>query len=675
MSRKKPSLIIEKNIRIRIYIISALLWVSILGLVVVAYRVQITHGKDYVSKADLQHLRNVAISSSRGIIYDRNQSPLAVTDEVYSVIANPKAITDPIHTAKKLTTLINDLNVKRLEKRLASSRYFAWIKRHIDNKTAQNIKKEKLKGIQLIKEPRRFYPERKLAGTVLGFADRDNNGIDGIELSLDSILNSSILHHRAVRDVRGRTMLKALSSVDEITHTEPSVTLTLDRVIQFIVERALQEAIQKYEASSGSVVIINVADGSLLALASFPTYNPNNPSKDVLLGARNRTITDTYETGSVMKVFTLASALEAGVVTPDTRINVHNGRFRVSTTIIRDVYKNKSLTIGGILKRSSNVGSVKVAQQLGAQPLYESLVAFGFGKKTGIRLPGERHGKLKPFKTWSTLDLASISFGYGITTTVLQLASAISVIGAKGILHTPHIIQSMTNHDGIIEIPKRKPSRSIVSEKTASQMLTMLHSVFDKGKQGGTAQNISIKGYDAGGKTGTSFKVDPDTKQYDHKRYLASFIGLAPIQNPLIAIAILIDEPKGKFHSGSTVAGPVFKRIVEETLRYLNAPMYKQKSTPTTTNVTSSATIQASIPLSHETPVLKQTQPALNIQDTTVVPDFTGMNLRQALTLSKKTGLSITTEGTGLVIDQSIAFGTAITTNTCHLILRHPEHP
>jgi cell division protein FtsI (penicillin-binding protein 3) len=369
----------------------------------------------------------------------------------------------------------------------------------------------------------------------------------------------------ALRDARGRTML-----ADGVADTEPGATvhLTLDRSIQAIAETALAEAVTTNHAKSGVAVVLDVATSRVLAMASVPSYDPNSDARP----ARDRAVVDTYEAGSVMKVFGIAAALDAGVVAPDTELDLGGGQLKIGPKVIRDLHNDPYLTVAGVIKRSSNVGAAKIALKFGREHVYAALKRFGFGARTGIELPGEQAGTLRDGRKWHDIDLATIAYGYGLTVTPLQIAAALAAIGNGGLYREPRVVDRVADSDGVVLYRGHGDERRVISEKTAEQMLAMLASVFDKGKQPGTAASIVVPGFRCGGKTGTAYKYDPETKQYALDRYLSSFAGLAPIDHPRLAIVVLVDDPMGGDHYGGKVAGPVFAAIASEALRYLGVP-------------------------------------------------------------------------------------------------------
>jgi cell division protein FtsI (penicillin-binding protein 3) len=445
------------------------------------------------------------------------------------------------------------------------------------------------------------------------------------------------------------------------------VHLSLDRTIQAISEAALEQTIVANKAKSGVAVVIEVETGRVLALASYPTYDPN--SGHVPEGARDKPVTDAYEACSVMKVFSIATALEDGVVTPDSEFPIGSS-FQVTRGVhpITDVHSFPSLTVAGIIKHSSNIGAAKIALRLGAQRLYEGYKKLGFGAKTGIEMPGEQVGMLRKGETWREVELATMSYGYGLTVTPLQIAAALASIGNHGIYHAPRIVDSVVDADGTVIYRGHGEERRVLSQKVADQMLPILAGVFDKGLDGGTAKNIDVPGFDCGGKTGTAYKFDPATRHYATDRYLASFAGLAPINQPRLAIVVQVDEPSAGVHYGGDVSGPVFATIASESLRYLGVPgspiIPRDKEgkalvmlDPTGRPLHDAQGNYIPVPQPPKKakpakpaapPVVEEVEPA----PAPDVPDFTGMGVSRALDEARKVHLDIEMEGSGVVVEQ-----------------------
>jgi cell division protein FtsI (penicillin-binding protein 3) len=404
---------------------------------------------------------------------------------------------------------------------------------------------------------------------VVGLANIDGEGLDGIEYALDGLLAGARARGAAMRDARGRTMLS-----DGVVAAVPGATvqLTIDRTIQVIADDALAASVGANKAMSGVAVVLDVRTGAVLAMASAPGYDPNLP--DPRHGARNRAVTDAYEIGSVMKVFTVAAALDAGVTRPDEHWDVEYGSWQAPGKRITDVHHDPELTTAGIIKRSSNVGAVKIALRLGRERVHAGLARFGFGQPTGIELPGERGGTMREASTWREVELVTAAYGYGYTVTPLQIAAAMAAIGNGGQYRAPRVIAAVTRADGTVEDRPLPEPRQVISAKTAAQMVEILGSVFDGAgtKHAGTAASVWVPGWKCGGKTGTAHKYDAAIRGYSPDHYLSSFAGLAPIADPRLAIVVVVDDPSGGDYFGGKVAGPVFATIASATLRYLGIP-------------------------------------------------------------------------------------------------------
>jgi cell division protein FtsI (penicillin-binding protein 3) len=563
---------VSKAARVRARTAAALVSALILGVGYKAWGLQVESSEKFREQALRQHVHTVEIPAPRGAILDARGRPLAISADAESVWADPRAVVDVAGSAERVAAALG-LEVNVVEARLASRKRFAWIARHVTPEQAKAVRALKLAGIEVAHEPRRWYPERSTGGTVIGFAGLDGNGLDGLELQMDAVLTGQKARFAAIRDARGKTMMS-----DGLTEAVPGATvqLTLDATIQHIADEALAAAVTENKAKGGTAVVLDVATGGVLAMSSLPTYDPNDPAKAVQARARNRAVTDSYEIGSIMKIFNVSLALDAGVTRPDELWNVENGRWAIPGKTITDVHGASVLTTTGIIKRSSNVGAAKIGMRLGRDRLYAGLKRFGFGTPTGIELPGEQAGKIRNGATWRDIELATISYGYGLTVTPIQVAAGLAAVGNGGVYHEPRLIERVTSADGTLLYQRRDDGRAVIKPVTAAQMRAMLAAVFEKATKGehdgGTAAGIDVPGFHAGGKTATAHKWDPAIKTYALRRYLSSFAGLVPIAAPRLAIVVVIDEPDPARHFGGQVAGPVFGAIASQSLRYLGVP-------------------------------------------------------------------------------------------------------
>jgi cell division protein FtsI (penicillin-binding protein 3) len=413
------------------------------------------------------------------------------------------------------------------------------------------------------REPRRFYPNRSLAATVMGRSGADGNGLDGVELALDKQLRGTTSSVQGVRDALGRD-IAVEGSVDGPSTSGNDAVLTIDRYLTFITERALAAGAAEHHAKGAVAIMMDPRTGEVLAMASVPTFNPNEPGTAADAEARNRAITDTYEPGSTMKTFTIASALDAGVVKPDDRFDCLMGRMMVGKYSIHDTHGHGVLTVAEVFKFSSNIGATKIARRLGRDAFADALGRFGFGHPTGIGLPGERGGVVRPVEKWGDIGFANISFGQGIAVTPLQMIAGVSAIAGGGVYRQPHIVARVVEPDGTIDAPAVAPDHRVMSPHAARTMLEIMKGVVEKG---GTAPQAAIDGYTVGGKTGTAQKVA--NGHYDASKWVSSFIGVVPIEDPRLAIIVVVDEPQGS-HLGGVVAAPIFKEIAVDALRYLH---------------------------------------------------------------------------------------------------------
>jgi cell division protein FtsI (penicillin-binding protein 3) len=643
-----------------------------LGLVGVGYKawaLQVDDGAKYRALAERQHAMRLDIPAPRGEVTDVHGRPLAVTADADSIWANPREVHDLTGTADKLAKLIaGDASI--LESKLAGNRRFVWLDRHVSPEVAAAVRAAKLPGIEVAREPRRWYPAKSIAGPVIGRADIDGNGVDGIELSMNDMLKGKHGAVAALRDARGRRMLSDGLAADQAGNT---VKLTIDRSIQAITDEALATAITTHQAKNGVAVVLDVATSHVLAMSSFPTYDPNSGGDH---GARNRPVTDAYESGSVMKVFTVAAALEDGAVTPTTTFTI-GGAFKVGAKTFRDTHVYPTLNTAEIIKVSSNIGATKIAMRLGREKLYSYLKKFGFGGTSGIELPGEQTGKIRDGSTWRDVELATISFGYGLTITPLQLAAGMAAIGNNGLYTEPRIVDLVTSPDGAVLYKGQGATRQMVNPRHAAAIRTMLASVFEKGVGphglNGTAGSIVVPGFKCGGKTGTAHKYDHALRGYSPNRYLGSFAGLAPIDNPRLAIIVMIDEPSGKEHYGGSVAAPAFAEIASQSLRYLGVPgeaiiPRDARGKPIVTPPRAGPDVAARrLPIAGtadddtaeldtpEEPVVDE----MLAPGTILIPDFRGMGVGRALDEARKVRLELDVIGTGQVISQAPAPGRA----------------
>ena len=524
---------------------------------------QLFQYREYLTRANRQQERIIEISPMRGVIYDRNGRELAMSIPVDSCFADPEEISDPEMVARLLSRIL-DKPEEEIEERLKSSRYFAWIARKITPEQKARIAALNLRGVYFQKENKRFYPEHSLAASVLGYVDVDEHGLGGVEYSLDNLIRGKPSRMLVLADARQRWFDRSENSADK----GDNVVLTIDQTIQYIAEKALAEGIARTHAKGGSVVVQDPNTGELLAVAAWPTFDPNDAGNYPAADRVEPAVADAYEPGSIFKTILLSAAIEEGIARPSELVDCQMGSIVVAGRVIHDWHPFGVLSVAQVLVHSSDVGAIKVALRLGAPKYFRYMRAFGFGQLTGIDLPGENRGLLRPVEEWTASSIGSLAIGQEISVTPVQMISAESAIANGGILRKPRIVREVTRN-GQVMMKGDANQRRVIDESTAATMRELMeHVMIDPGGTGRPAQPF---GYTAGGKTGTAQKIDPATGRYSRTQFNASFIGFAPLNNPVVTILVHLDSPVGE-HEGGPTAGPIFKQVAEQVLAYLNVP-------------------------------------------------------------------------------------------------------
>ncbi len=513
--------------------------------------------------AQRQHNLFIELEPRRGTIYDANLKPQAVNMSADSLYASPSEIADKDKEAI-IKNLLPILSVERayLNDRLYRNKSFIWLARKLTPQQSEAVKKLNIKGLGFIKESKRCYPNGYLGSHVFGFAGTDNKGLEGIELLYDGYLKGQPGWALFLRDARQKRL--NLWEKMALPKDGYDLVLTIDEVIQYIAERELDKAYKKYHAKAASIVVMNPHTGAILALASRPTYDLNEHNNASTNELRNHAVCDLFEPGSVFKIVTLSAAFEEKKVSEEDRFFCENGAYRVGGRLLHDYRAHGWLTFKKVIEQSSNIGTTKVAQALGENTVYKYIKLFGFGNKLGIDLPGEAVGIAKEPRFWSKTSISAIPIGHEVGVTILQLASAISVIANGGELMKPYVVGEIRDKYGqTIKAFSPVLIRRPISIDTAERARKVLAGVVENG----TGKLARVPGFSAAGKTGTAQKLEPNGA-YSHDKFIASFIGFAPAQEPLIAIAVCIDEPR-PYYFGGVVAAPVFKNVATDTLRYL----------------------------------------------------------------------------------------------------------
>ncbi len=550
----------------RLYLLGAILvlWAGAICLRLVY--LQIFRYGDFEQRAQRQQQRTTEVAARRGIIYDRAGRELAMSVSVDSVFAVPLDIPDLAGTIS-LVARITKADPRELLTKCKAARTFCWLARKADAETADRIRSMNLRGIYFQKESKRFYPKRELAAQVLGYVGMDDEGLSGIERADDDELRGK--PGRMLYSVDARR--KWFGSVEKQPDPGQNVVLTIDEKIQYIAERELDTAMQQTHAETGTVVVQNPKTGEILALANRPTFNPNLAKDITPQKLKDHAVSDVYEPGSTFKVVTIAAALEEKLTRPDEMVDCQMGSIVINGMRIRDSKPHGVISVADVLAVSSDVGAIKIALRLGEERFYKYIRAFGFGQQTGIELPGETRGLSKPLNRWSKVSIGAISMGQEIGITPLQLVSMISTIANDGVWTAPRIIAGTTAPQGTPQMVAFHPGaqRRVISPMTAALMKRMMQGVILA--QHSTGKAARLEGYSAAGKTGTGQKIDPATRAYSHTKYVASFAGFAPINDPAVTVAVILDSPVG-LHQGGQVSAPVFQRVTQQVLEYLHTP-------------------------------------------------------------------------------------------------------
>ncbi|AGB41710.1 stage V sporulation protein D [Halobacteroides halobius DSM 5150] len=678
---------IRHQVRARIVLLFCVALVTIVILIFRVGWIQLSKNNLYQKRALQQRLRTVKVEPKRGVIYDRNGVELAVSASSDTVVAAPQDIENPKETAKKLAEIL-EMSQAEIYQELTKDLAAVYISRKISVKKAQQIQKLDLSGIYFTEESKRFYPKGNLAAHVLGFAGIDSQGLQGIELSYDQQLRGDPGRISIESDAVGREIPKGIK--DYVAPDDGNdVYLTIDHVLQYIAERELKEAMNENEAKGGTIIMMDPQTGDVLALANQPTYNPNHFANYTPRLWRNRAISNSYEPGSTFKIITASAGLEEGVVHP-TDTFYDPGYIEVAGQRI-NCWKSGGhgkQTFAEVVKNSCNPGFVQVGQRVGEEKFYKYIKAFGFGEETGIRLPGEAEGLIYDLEDVGPVELATISFGHGISVTPIQLITAVSAVANNGQLLQPHLVNKIKNPNGkLIKKIKPEPVRKVISKETAKTVRKLLEGVVADG----SGKKAAVKGYRIGGKTGTA-------KHYGTQLYDSSFIGMVPIEKPQLVTLVVLYGVSSYPYYGSQVGAPIFHDVVKDAVRYLeippsNKPMpeesddkLNQVEVPNVSNLTLEQAenkliqqgLQVKLEGQGEKVVAQIPQPGavVNKKSTVIlffkgaleeknkyqvtVPNLEGMTVKEAARLLGELGLKLKSSGKGVINNQDPAAGFTI---------------
>jgi cell division protein FtsI (penicillin-binding protein 3) len=670
----------QEKVHVRLLILAgvAFLWMTaVFGRLTY---LQLIRHSEYMSRAMRQQRRTIEIDPKRGTIYDRNMRPLAMSVPVQSAFAIPSEIKDTTMAARLLSGVLR-LPPDSLREKLESGSTFVWIKRKMAEEEEEAVRSLNLKGIYFEEENKRYYPKLDMAAHVLGFVDVDEHGLGGIEYEYDNQIRGKGEKIVVMADARQQKFDGSESRQDP----GESVVLTLDEKIQYIAERELAAVIQKVHAPAGSVIVQDPNTGAILALANWPKFNPNSATAVPTEARMDRAVSAIYEPGSTFKLVTLAAAFDQNLIRPEEVFNCENGSIVVAGHRIHDHKKYGELTVAEILAKSSDVGAIKIALRLGPPRFNEYIHAFGFGAPTSVDLPGESRGLVQRLDHWGSFSIGSISMGQEVGVTPLQMINAVSAVANGGLLHKPRVVEEMRRGDHVLQLEgpsaPAEPKR-VIRPETAATMRRLMEGVI----LNGTGKSARLDGWTAGGKTGTAQKIDPATGRYSRTKVIASFTGFAPINNPAVTILVSVDSPEGWPHDGATVSAPVFKRIAEQVLAYMDVPRdvplnprlvqtaYRQNreseavamEDDTPMDFSAPAEMKEGIAKAPEAAPVQQPPQAPNVTVTMdeggdiQVPDFKGKTMREVADTCMRLGLNPVLVGSSLALQQTPAAGSKV---------------
>jgi cell division protein FtsI (penicillin-binding protein 3) len=633
---------------------------------------QVARYNHYSERAALNQRKEVKVIAARGPIVDRDGRELAVSaiaDSVYVDLKQLKEDPDRERAARALSPLLG-YDQSELLKRLAGDSSFLWLKRKLDPQTSQAVNdavaKNNLRGIAIQKESQRFYPNNSLAASVIGYVDSYDNGLAGVEQKYDDLLSGKAGEIAFDRDAAGRPYNRS----ETPAMNGAQVVLTIDAILQHKVEVLLDEAVRMTRAKGAGAIVMDPKTGEILALANIPTFNPNERPDGANDSSRaNRAIGWPYEPGSIFKIVTYSAAFEEGLFEPDDMINCGGGQVAIGKRVIRDTHAYGDLTIEDAFAKSSNGGAIRVATRVGREKFFEYISRFGFGRKTGIELPGESRGIVNPLEDWRIDSIGSVAIGQEVSVTLLQIVAAVGAIANRGVWIKPHIVKKVVAQDGRALYEPKVETRQVVSERTAQMMVRIMERVVTHG----TARHaINLAGYSVAGKTGTPQKVE--NKKMSQTKYMPSFAGFVPAADPRLAIVVMIDEPEGS-HQGGSVAAPVFNLIAEAALGdYVIPPddksfrdsltaLSKEYEAEDSEDVGSKIEDGGSKVGAVNNPQSSIADPRPSVRDGAqgyVMPDFRGRGVRAVTQSCAQMNLTISLHGSGLAFRQSPAAGTKV---------------
>ncbi|HEY0379381.1 MAG TPA: penicillin-binding transpeptidase domain-containing protein [Pyrinomonadaceae bacterium] len=646
-------------------------WMLVIGVRLIY--LQTAQHEWLTTRARTQQQEAIETSPVRGLVLDRHGNELARSIDTESFWAVPREVKNVEEASRYLAPLVGEdagALASKLKQAQNSNKKFAWIARKLDEEHAAKVRALNLAGVYSLKEPKRQYPNNQLAAHVLGFVGLDETGLAGIERAYDKEIHGEPGRVTVETDAHGR----AYGSLEAEARSGETVVLTIDRLVQYKTEEALVAAVERNHAKSGSAIVLDPRTGEILALANAPTFDPNDPNSATAQARVNEALQNIYEPGSTFKIIAYSAAIERGLVKPDDRIDCQMGSITVAGRVIKDHKPFGTLTMTEALAKSSNVAAIKLGLRVGNDSMYDFMTRFGFGTKTGVELPGETDGLLRKVSRWQPSSMGSLAMGQEIGVTPLQMAAAYGTLADDGLRVSPHLVREVRAADGSVLYSAAPEERRVVSAQTAQTLRGMLEQV----TLNGTAKKAQLDGYTAAGKTGTAQKIDPKTHAYSKTKFIGSFVGFAPVENPAVVIIVVIDEPAGAYHGGD-VAAPVFREIAEQILPALSvAPDTEMKPSQ-------EPGLLARLSLSDEElahlrerqerdrELRDRTLPRVEEENGSVgttriiyaaatkrgalMPDLRGRSIRDAARICEQLGLQLEARGEGRAFSQSPAAG------------------
>lgn len=659
------------GLKIRIFVVLAFFGIGAGGILARAVQIQVVSAPRLKELANRQQRHTIEVRARRGDILDSRGEALAVSREEAQVYVHPQEVANRAEVARKLAGALG-LPEREISGKLSSKESFVWLTRAATNRQAELVRTLKLKGVGILPASRRFYPGGAIAANILGFTGLDGKGLEGLEFFYEDRLAGRPMQMWLEQDARGNAFL--ITDNDQVVEPDreldprfdaesrgTSLKLTILRPLQYLAERELEQGVKASGARAGCVVAMEPDTGRILAMASYPTYDPNRFGRFSQDSFRNRCLVGAFEPGSTFKVFVIAAALEEGKVRSDERFFCENGSFMVGGSTIRDTKPHGTLSVEEIIAVSSNIGAAKIGDRMGWERITHAARAFGFGSRTGVDFPGESAGVLPSGKHWSDLATATFSFGQGLSVTPLQLVAAVSAIANGGRLMKPYLVESVVDPDGN-ERRVAGPSRvrQVISPQTATTITRFMQAVVS---EHGTGIKAAVSGYAVAGKTGTAQKSKENARGYAEGKYFSSFLGFLPADRPRLAMIVVLDEPHTDYSYGGLVAAPIFAAIAKQAMVLLKVPggeepEIAEAAPPPSGEVTVETDAQSRIRQWQASRAWTANRQASN-QDG-VLPDLRGFTLRQALRVADAMQLQVEVSGSGTIVSQTPEAGSPV---------------